>query len=411
MFNIAVITDDEALHRQVESVVRGPDSEDRLVLALNQSASDLPRERVADILAADPQVVIVDLGESVLGLRVLEVLSHDAPDMTIIAAGPELTADSLLRVIRAGATEYLPRPVAADELAQAIRRLRHRAGATRRSNAQTRGKVSTLFSAKGGVGVTTLAVNLAVSLRESTEESTILLDLSAALGTAALSMGLQPRFSYHDVIENFHRMDVELFRSFLEEHESGVYVLSSPPRLGGAQPTADQVMAMIRFCRKNYSHVVIDAGSALTTAAEVALREADHPMVVSTPEIPALRNLKRVLEAMPGVGTDGIGLPHLILNQSADNRGVAVAEAEKGLGLEALAVFEADTALICESINLGRPAVTLRKSAFRRAMTTLCEEIVGREEEAQNDNGFFRALLRPFRSTGSAPLATAEVNA
>ena len=150
MLDCVLITDDEALRRHVRNLVQGPDSSDRLVLELTESASDLPRERIADVLAANPRVVFVDLGDSVMGLRVLEVLSKEAPEVTLIAAGPDLAADSLLRVIRAGASEYLPRPFAPDDLSQAFTRIRHRLGKTRSDDSITRGQITTLFSSKGG---------------------------------------------------------------------------------------------------------------------------------------------------------------------------------------------------------------------------------------------------------------------
>ena len=119
-----------------------------------------------------------------------------------------------------------------------------------------------VFSPKGGSGSTTLAVNLGVTLHQLTGKRTLLLDLAPMLGTAALSLGLQPRYSYLDVIQNFHRMDEELFQSFLEVHESGIQVLSSPPRLeDAAGPSMDEVMGLIRFCRRHFSHVIVDAGA------------------------------------------------------------------------------------------------------------------------------------------------------
>jgi pilus assembly protein CpaE len=409
MLDCVLITDDEALRRQVRSIVQGPESSDRLVLELSDSASRLPRERITDILSANPRVVFVDLGDSVMGLRVLEVLSKEAPEVTLIAAGPDLAADSLLRVIRAGASEYLPRPFAAEDLSQAFTRIRHRLGKTRAEDANTRGQVITLFSSKGGVGVTTISVNLAVVLKELTGKSTIVLDLAPMLGTVALSIGLQPRFSYLDVIQNFHRVDEELFRSFLEQHESGVHVLASPPGAEGQVPSMDEVLGLLRFCRRHYANVVVDAGHNLTDAVEVAFRDADHRLIVATPELPALRNVKRAMEILSTNGTDGKSAPRIILNQYADGLGVTVAEVEKGLGLSVDTVVDRDSSLISESINLGRPAVLLKKSSFERSLTDLGARITGNGQSDGQKVGLLKALLRPFRSNGSAA-ATTETN-
>ena len=269
-----------------------------------------------------------------------------------------------------------------------------------------RGQLTTLFSPKGGVGVTTVAVNLAIRVHEITEESTLLLDLSSFLGTAALMVGLQPRYSYLDVIQNFHRMDEELFRSFLEEHESGIHVLASPPGIRGhKQPTMDEVMGLIRFCRRNYAQVVVDAGHSLTPAAEAALLEADHRLLVSTPELPTLRNLKRMLEMLVDYTSNGKEPPRLVLNQYAEGLGVTVAEVEKGLGLEVDTVIDRDASLISESINLGRPAVLMKRSPFERAMTNLGARIAGSSTLALQRSGIIETLLKPFRSSGSGVTA------
>lgn len=403
MIDCALITDDEQFRRHVTALVRAPERSDRLVFEANQSASRLPREKVADILAADPDVAFVDLGDSLTGLRVLEVLSQDAPDLILVAAGPDLPAEALLKVMRAGAAEYLPRPIEAEDTAEAYQRVRRRVTGARTDEAATQGEITTLFSPKGGVGVTTLAVNLAVNLHERTGESTALVDLSPSLGTAALTMGLQPRYSYLDVVQNFHRLDEELFQSFLDVHESGVRVLASPPRAEDpAGPTMDEVMGLLRLCRRNFTFVVVDAGHTLTNASEVALREADHKLWISTPELPTLRNLKRTLELIGNHGSKNGKVPdRLVLNQYADGLGMSVDEVQKGLGLNVDLVIDRSSNLIPESINLGQPAVLMKRSAFKRSIDDLTIRVAGRSRVTARRGGIIQSLLKPFRSSGS----------
>ncbi len=403
MIDCALLTDDETLRRHVMSLVQRPDSRDRLVYAATESASRIPRDRVADILAANPRLIFVDLGDSVTGVRVLELLSRQAPDVALIAAGPSLPADELLKVVRAGASEYLPRPFLSEDTLQAYQRVRRRLEGTRAPDIEDDpGEITTLFSPKGGVGVTTLAVNLAVRLQELTEKETLLVDLAPALGTTALALGLQPRYSYLDVIQNFHRLDDELFRSFLETHESGVQVLASPPRAqdrGG--PSMDEALGLLRMCRNHFAYIVVDAGHTLTDAAEAALAEGAHRLWVSTPELPTLRNLKRTLEVVALTGSGNGGTPgRLILNQFAEGLGLSVDEVRTGLGLEVDVVIDRDPSLIPESINLGRPAIHMKRSAFQRAVDDLATRIAGPTHVVAPREGLLRSLLRPFRPSG-----------
>jgi pilus assembly protein CpaE len=406
MIHCALISADESLQRQVTGLVRASGGTAKLVVELTECASDLPKGHVSHVLDASPQLVFVDLGDSSAGLRVIELLSQEAPETAIIAAGPSVSADDLLRVIRAGATEYLPRPFSAGEVSDAFQRVRRRLGTIAPDEGTGRGKVTTVFSPKGGAGVTMLAVNLSVALQQLTEKSTLLVDFTPSLGTAALTMGLQPRYSYLDVIQNFHRIDQELFKSFLEVHESGVHVLASPPRSEDQNgPSADSVMGVLRLCRRHFGHTVVDAGHSLTNAVDTALMEADRRIVVTTPELPTLRNVKRALEVFGDHGTNGKSKPYLVLNQYWEGVGLSPEDVEGALGLSVATVIERDDSLP-ENINLGSPALLNGRSRYARSIIGIGRDIAGPEQLLPIRDGFLKTLLKPFRP--SQPVTATE---
>lgn len=397
MINCALISADEALRRQVMSLVKGSDGIAKLVVELDECASDLPKGHVAHLLDANPQLAFVDLGESSAGLRVIQLLSQEAPEVAIIAAGPSISADALLQVIRAGASEYLPRPFSAEDVSAAFHRVRRRLGTAAPEATNARGNVTTAFSPKGGVGVTMVAVNLSLALHRLTEMDTLLVDLAPSLGTAALTMGLQPRYSYLDVIQNFHRIDQELFKSFLEVHESGVHVLASPARSEDQNgPSPDAVLGVLRLCRRYFGHIVVDAGHSLTDAVDTALAESDHRIFVTTPELPTLRNVKRALEVVGNPGTNGKAKPRLVLNQHAEGVGLSAQDVENALGLSVDTIIERDDSL-AENINLGSPAVLDGRSRFTRSIMGLGRDIAGPEQLVPARDGFLKTLLKPFR--------------
>ena len=405
MINCALVTADETLQRQVMSLLRDPSNSAHLVIELNKSAADLPKTEVGHLLDAMPQLALVDLGDSTDGLRVIELLGQEAPEMVTIVVGPSVPAETLLQIMRSGASEYLPRPFEDEDLVAAFHRARRRVGKPSAEEGSARGSLTTVFSPKGGVGVTTVATNLSVALQQITGEDTILIDLASSLGTTALSMGLQARYSYLDVIENFHRMDKELLNSFLEMHESGVRILASPissDQPGG--PPADAVAGLLRLCRRHFGNVVVDAGHTLTNGVDAALMESNHRIFVTTPELPTLRNVRRALHLTGGPESNGSSAPILVLNQFREGVGLTASDIEDALALSAHTVIDYEGTLT-ESINLGSPAVLSGRSRFARSIMQLGSSIAGPEYAQPARGGLMQLLSRPFRSPRPLNLA------
>src|SRR5690606_11441020 len=122
-----------------------------------------------------------------------------------LAVGPTLSPELLLEAMRAGITEYLPKPVTAEALAGALDRLERKlGGAAKDGPARQPGRVFAFFSPKGGSGSTTTATNVAIQLHRLTGKRTLLVDLDLELGEIALFLGVQPRFNFVDMIRNFH---------------------------------------------------------------------------------------------------------------------------------------------------------------------------------------------------------------
>lgn len=401
MLDCVLVSRDDGFRRQVAELARRSEAHVRLALDLQASADELPREAVSRILGANPRLAFVDLGDaSTTGLRVLKVLSQDAPDLTIVVAGPALGAEALLEVMRSGAAEYLPRPFDTGDVLAAFERVRRRLAPVQPETPGARGRVFSIFSAKGGTGVTTVAANLAVYLRTTTDKPTLLLDLTPSLGTAALVLGVRPRYSYLDVIQNFHRIDDELLESFLEEDANGVCVLASPTlATADAQPTTEQLVGLVRLCQRHFAYVVVDAGSTITVPISEVLRESDDRLVVSTPELPTLRNLRRILELVAGNATNGSGPPKVVLNQYREGTGVSQREVEEALGSSVFATLGFDDETVVQSLNLGRPIVHGR-SRVGKELNRLGSRVAGEAKE-QTRSGLVPNLMKRFRGKDS----------
>lgn len=392
MLDCVLVSSDEAFRHASLGVVRQPAVQARIALDLQVTADGLTRESIGKILEVSPRVVFLDLGQNPSGLDGITALTQAAPEVLLIVAGPSLSADGLLAVMRAGATEYLPRPLSHDETQEAFHRVRRRVKSEATISTRELGRVSTVFSAKGGTGVTTIATNLAIALRVQTEKEVLLLDLEPALGTASVAMGVQPRYTYLDVVRNFHRIDEELFRSYLEDHESGVQVLASPLSLLETEaPSAEDVLGLISICRQYFDFVVIDGGSTVSSQLLLTLRESEEKVSVVTPDLPSLRNLKQALSIL--ARTNGVAPPRVVLNQFKDGMGLSLGDIEDGLGQRISVILDRDDSRVLESINLGRPEVLVGKSRFAKGLLGLGGELAGEDKLDVQKTGFITRIF------------------
>lgn len=380
MLDCALISADEGFRKKVLGTVQHPEARARLVLDLPSFAHALSPAEVEQVARSTALVVFLDLGKDPPGLEGVATLSHEAPDLALIVAGPELAAEGLLSVMRAGAAEYLPRPFSEKDVDEAFLRTKRRAKLDEEEPTSVPGKVTTVFSAKGGTGVTIVATNLAVALRRLTHREVLLIDLAPSMGTAALAMGIDPRYTHLDLIQNYHRLDEGLFRSFLEVHESGVHLLASPSRPGeAAAPTGDELQGLLRLGREYFDFVVVDGGNLISEELVAVLRESDDRLVVVTPEVPTLRNLKRALDLIRHL--DGHASFRLVLNQYREGVGLTPRDVEEGLGQPVSGTLEKDDLGILESVNVGRPEALSGRSRLGKAFMALARDLAGPDFE------------------------------
>ena len=396
MLDCALISQDDSFRRQVTEWVGRAESNARLVLDLASSADRLPREAVGRVAESNARLVLVDLGETVTGLRVVRAVREESSDIVILVTGPSLPADALLDVMRAGASEYLPRPLSDDAVGEAFQRLRKRVSAPG-AESDLQGRVTTVFSSKGGTGVTTVATNLAVMMARRTGARTLLLDLNPGFGTAEISLGLVPRYSYLDVMRSFHRMDTELFESFLEEHESDVAFLSAPAVEEDESPDPGAVASLLRLCRRHFHNVIVDGGSRVHGLLIQALQESDDLLMVATPEIPTLRNLKRAQNHLAVRGVGG-AIPKVVLNHVREGTGVTDREVREVLGAPVFAAIERDDATVQQSVNVGSPVGDSGRSRFARGFARLGDSLLGTNGHRRGGRLSFLKSLRPSSS-------------
>ena len=384
------------------------------VLRAESEVAELRPESVERLAERNPDILFLDVGSSPsAGVRFVAAVTARIPNLNVIAAGGALDVDELLELVRAGASGYLRRPFNRSEVAQVC------ANALRKLTTKTPEAVSleghvepcrvfALFAPKGGTGVSTLATNLAVHIRRATSKKTLLIDLAPELGTASVLMGVEPRYSYLDVVENLQRMDERLLQSFLEEHETGTRILASPPAASMARELPqDHLGAVFRLLRRHFEYVVVDVGrNVLDDAVAEILGLADERIVVTTPELPTLRNVKQALAQLTR-GRDSADAVRLVVNRYEEGVSLPPKDIERAVGLSPYEILGEDRERVYRSVNLGQPLVMNGASPYARAVGKIGDRLAGVDDtrRGRSFGGLLRTLLPPFPRTAesSAP--------
>jgi pilus assembly protein CpaE len=336
---------------------------------------------------AAPDIIIVDARERGTGpgsnsetspaMATIERLRAGATGagIFVIALHPDL----ILQAMRAGANEFFTWPPADEPFHGAIRRM-----AARREIAQgARPPATTLvfFGAKGGAGTTTMAVNAGVEVARLTKRSTVIVDLKAGLGEVALFLGIRPRFTVLDAIDNLHRLDREFLKELVVKHKSGLDILAGSEhfdRPGAADATA--LEEMLRLLARQYDYILVDAGSQINSCTVTALYSAEQMFLVANPDVPSVRNAQRLLDRVRQLGACGERV-RVVLNRAAEPFPIPPKQIESALGHPIHQMFPSDYKTVSTALNSGVPLT-----------------LAGNSEIASQFDRFTRRVLHPKSS-------------
>jgi pilus assembly protein CpaE len=360
----------------------------------SQPIAEIGKAQAEEIRRSDAQLVLLDLGDDpAVGLRLAKFLAEDARGRVYVLTGPVVSPEVLLEAMRVGAAEYLPRPVDEADLGAALSRAARRLIGPEAREGPQQGQITEVFGAKGGVGVSTMAANLAVAFAK-TGRSTLLVDFDLDMGSSAVILGLRPRYSVLDVVKNLHRLDRDLLNSLAESHESGLTVLASPVQPGpGETITREQARSILSFVRRHFDQVVVDLDRSISPVTIGALETADEVLLVTTPDVASLNNTKRALPVIERATIDSKRV-RIIVNRNDDV--ITTGDVSKTLGKDVLAVLPNEDSALMESLNTGKPEVLRNRSKYGREVETVVSLLTntlstnGKHSKSGGKRGLFR---------------------
>ena len=237
--------------------------------------------------------------------------------------------------------------------------------------------IVTFLGTKGGTGTTTLAVNCAEDIRRITGRPTLVADVKVGPGDVAVFLGLRPRYSIVDLIDQLGWSDRDLAARFVSEHECGLHVLAASDGFGRpASRDAERVEQTLRAFSTMYDFVVIDAGSTLNACASAALTMADVVMLVANPDVPCLRNMQRYIDALKlaGVAPERV---RIVLNRTSDHGVLPATQIEKAMNRSIEFQVPSDYRTVAAAVNAGVPLSCLRATDLHAQVSAMARVLVG----------------------------------
>lgn len=254
-------------------------------------------------------------------------------------------------------------------------------------------EVITVCSTKGGVGKTTISVNLAASLAKK-DKKVVVLDLDLQFGDVSILFDLQPKKTIYEWIKESYENDDGQIKEFLSVHESGVEVLSAPLMPEFAElVNGKHIEVILQKLKEEYDYIIVDTPPALVETGLVALENSEHILLITAMDLPTLKNGKIAIETLKLLGLND--KVRVILNRDAPIENMNISVVERILGEPVSAKIPSDYKTVVSSLNKGKPFVLNEpKSSVAKGVHNLSNDILGIEKVEKEKKSFFRSFAK-----------------
>ncbi len=316
--------------------------------------TDDPQQAFTETARLRPTALIINFAQiGDPGLKLVQSVTTECPKSAVICASRDASPDLILRSLRVGARDFIRLPISEEDLATVFERTTQFSIDNAETEHNKRGRAIAVFSSKGGCGCSLIATNLAM-LQNS---PTALVDLNLQSGDLELLLGVKPKFSLADVVENRDRLDDALLTSYLTPRSKNVSLLAAPIKAESAEDIEPRhIYEVMELLRQRFDFVIIDTPHSFDAVTISALDHADQILMVLTLEIHAIRSTRRALEIF-----DRLGYPRkkirLVVNRWTKNNELDQKQVESFLGERVVGFVQSDYRAAVNSINLGQPLV------------------------------------------------------
>jgi len=301
-----------------------------------------------------PQIVFIDLSENIdLGIETIEKITYRNKNSVILVSSDDVNTDLVLAAMRAGAREFLTKPVMIEDLSVSLKKA---IILLENDDENTIGQIISVFSNKGGIGKTTIAANLALKIAEVTEKKVCLVDLNLQLGDITTFLDVTPSFDISYVVTHLSRIDESFLLSSLEKYkDKELYILADPPNVEQAEEiSADDITSVLSMLKEMFAYIIVDTSSSFDIKTLTCLDISDFIMLVSMVNLPSIRNCQRCMDLFERLEYKKEKVK-LVVNRYNEEEEITIEDVEDALGHEVYWKIPNSYFSVMSAINKGVP--------------------------------------------------------
>lgn len=316
------------------------------------------------IKEVNPAIVILNLYPSEeAAFRIAKKITQGFPETTLIITSRQTDSKIVIKSMRVGAREFLLQPIVKEELISAVKTV-IRAKKQTLPNKKYKGKIITCFGSKGGVGTTTVASNMAISLANYTKKNVVVVDLNLQMGNTAMALDMKPKYTIMDVANNIDSIDVPILKTMLPKNSANITLMASPFKIEEAESINPGHIEQILLLLKNvYDYIIIDTRSCFDDVNIKAMDESEYVLAITTLDVPSVVNTIRCIDLFQKMGYKEDKVL-LVINRHASHPDIDLEAIEKQLGYPIFwRIPNQDYKNIILSVNKGIPLSQMMPNA------------------------------------------------
>jgi pilus assembly protein CpaE len=332
------------------------------------------------LLQTQPDIALVALdSDQARSIELIASIHQVHPSCQILAISGHQEGSLILQAVRNGAKEFLTSPLKLEEFLSALERIRQVVNKNSGDTTVRASQIISVAGVSGGIGCTSLAINLGCCFAQQPNSSVAVIDLDLALGDADVWLDIIPDYTIQDVADNINRLDYALLKRSLTKHDCGAFLLPRPVEMEENPPLGpDELRRVISLLKATFTHLVIDLSKAFTPLDQAAMELSDVILIVTQLDLPSLRNAVRLMQYFkrrPGM-YDKIKV--VVNRMGLDDNAISLNKALETLGREIFATIPNDYATMVEARNNGVPLITQApKARVTKSILQLIQRLDG----------------------------------